>query len=546
VPPEYGGLSPIATESDSIEWMPRHARSVFVFLLLLIPSAQFAWRNRDMPEFAYLHDDGILFVSARSLAAGDGYRIHSLPENPAQTKFPPLYPLYLSLIWQMNPVFPANLALGSFGCWMVLAACLALAWRLYRSDGFSEKRTWVLVGLLGLSPYMILFGSMMFSEIFFTCFALATLLLARREGMSAIVAAGLVAGCAYLARTAGIALLISVPAWLLWKREGRRAGTFALTMLPFVAGWMLWSHAHRLPGGDPTLTYYTDYLGYQFANVGFDNLAVVLWKNADQILYGMGSLVLPKIFDALPVKILTQVIAVAMLAGVVRMVRGGVAVDYTLFAAVSTGLLLVWHYPATERFVLPLYPLLIAGFLTEIEHLAKMLRTGLRHQDFGQRAVAGVFGGGVAAVLAGALALQGYMSFVYLKESADQQRAKLADRRAAYQWMTANLPASAAVLSYDDSLLYLYSGHPGNYKPLMPRWWYAEDHASMVNAYRNLAAYCTSRGLAYIYYTTEDLSRETGEEDRLAVERIIRADPALVPIFSAGIGTVYRVRPSGQ
>jgi hypothetical protein len=511
-----------------------------------------------MPQFASLHDDGLFFLSAQSLAAGHGYRIPSLPENPDQTKFPPLYPLYLSIAWRINPAFPANLALGSFGSWMALAACLALAWRLYRSDGFSEKRTCILVALLGLSPYMVLFGSTMFSEIFFTCFVLATFLLARREGMATIVAAGLVAGCAYLARTAGIALLISVPAWLLWKhgllwkrdllwkRERGRAAIFALTMLPFVAGWMLWSHAHRLPGADPTLTYYTDYLGYQFANVGFDNIAMVLWKNADQILYGMGSLVLPKVFDALPVKILTQVFAVAMLAGVVRMARRGIAVDYSIFGVVSVGILLVWHYPATERFVLPLYPLLIAGFLTEMEHLAKMLRSGLRHRDFGQRAVAAAFGAGVAAVLIGALALQGYMSFVYLKQSADQQRAKLADRRSAYQWMSANLPASAAVLSYDDSLLYLYSGHRGNYKPLMPRWWYAEDHASMVNAYRNLAAYCASRGLTYVYFTSEDLSRETGDEDRLAVERIIRTDPALVPIFSAGIGTLYRVRPSSQ
>jgi hypothetical protein len=526
--------------------MPRRARSVFVFLLLLIPSARFAWQNRDMPEFASLHDDGLFFLSAQSMATGQGYRIPSLPENPAQTKFPPLYPLYLSLIWRINPVFPANLALGSFGGWLALAACLVLAWRLYRSDGYTERRTWGLVGLLGLSPYMVLFGSTMFSEVFFTCFVLATFLFSRREGTRAIVAAGLVAGCAYLARTAGIALLISVPAWLLWRREGRRAGIFALTMLPFVAGWMLWSHVHRVPGADTTLTYYTDYLGYQFANVGFDNIAVVLWKNADQILYGMGSLVLPKVFDALPVKILTQVIAVAMLAGIVRMVRRGIAVDYALFGAVSAGILLVWHYPATERFVLPLFPLLIAGFVMEMEHLAKMLRAGMHHKDIGQRVVAAGFGAVVAAVLLGALALQGYMSFFYLKQSADQQRARLVDRRAAYQWMSANLPASAAVLSYDDSLLYLYSGHRGNYRPLMPRWWYAEDHASMVNAYRNLAAYCASRGLTYVYFTSEDLSRETGEEDRLAVQGVIRTDPALVPIFSAGIGTVYRVRSSSE
>ena len=33
---------------------------------------------------------------------------------------------------------------------------------------------------------------------------------------------------------------------------------------------------------------------------------------------------------------------------------------------------------------------------------------------------------------------------------------------------------------------------------------------------------------------------------RGAVERIIRTDSALVPIFSAGIGTAYRVRSSSE
>jgi hypothetical protein len=103
--------------------MPRHARTSFVFLLLLIPSARFAWQSRDMPWSASLHEDGLFFLSAQSLATDHGYRIPNLPENPAQTKFPPLFPLYLSMIWRLNPMFPANLVLGSFGSGMALAVC---------------------------------------------------------------------------------------------------------------------------------------------------------------------------------------------------------------------------------------------------------------------------------------------------------------------------------------------------------------------------------------------------------------------------------------
>src|SRR5271168_3489810 len=114
----------------------RWLRAAFL-LLLLIPSARFAWRNRDMPDFARLHDDGLLFSSAKSLAGGDGYRIPSLPENPYQTKYPPLYPALLSLIWTADADFPRNLPLATAVSWMIFAACIALCLMLYRGDGFS-------------------------------------------------------------------------------------------------------------------------------------------------------------------------------------------------------------------------------------------------------------------------------------------------------------------------------------------------------------------------------------------------------------------------
>ena len=343
-----------------------------------------------MPEFGYLHDDGIFFVTGKSLASGS-YSIPSLPENPAQTKFPPLYPAYLSLIWKINPAFPANLSLATAMSWLVLVVLVVLSFLIFRHFGFSERNSWWMTAAVGLNPYLILFGTRMFSEVFFTCWLLAVFLVLPRGGLKMAILAGVLAGTAYLSRTAGIALLVSVPAYLLFKKELSRAIAFAAAMLPFIAGWMLWTRAHAFPTHDPTLLYYTDYVRYQFLNVGFDNLAVVLWKNVDQILYGMGSLVLPKVVDSLPVKILTQVIAVAMISGIVRLARRRIALDYALFALVSTGILMLWHFPPNERFVLPLYPLLLAGLVTELAHLAKMLRAAFGHKDRGQRMVAAIF-----------------------------------------------------------------------------------------------------------------------------------------------------------
>src|SRR5580704_15920855 len=167
-------------------------RALAVFALLLIPSALYVWKNPDMPEFGKLHDDGILFVSAKGLATGQGFRILSLPEQPWQTKYPVLYPLYLSIIWRINPHFPDNLPLGRWFSWLLLVICLALS-RV-------GPRPALVVAILAISPYMVLFGTSMFSEIFFLCWLLASLLAAQKQGLAMAVLAGILAGLAYLTR----------------------------------------------------------------------------------------------------------------------------------------------------------------------------------------------------------------------------------------------------------------------------------------------------------------------------------------------------------
>src|SRR4051794_14262756 len=76
---------------------------------LCLPSLLFVWHNRDIPHFGILQDDGLYFIDGKSLAEGSGYRILSLPAQPHETRYPPLYPLYLSLAWRAMPSYPANL-----------------------------------------------------------------------------------------------------------------------------------------------------------------------------------------------------------------------------------------------------------------------------------------------------------------------------------------------------------------------------------------------------------------------------------------------------
>ena len=67
------------------------------------------WAHAHPARFGSYHDDGIYVVTAKALATGQGYRIISLPDAPAQTKYPPFYPWLLSLVWRARPDFPENL-----------------------------------------------------------------------------------------------------------------------------------------------------------------------------------------------------------------------------------------------------------------------------------------------------------------------------------------------------------------------------------------------------------------------------------------------------
>jgi hypothetical protein len=519
---------------------------LLIVCILLIPSILYLWPQSDVPTFCDLHDDCIYFVSAKSLADGGGYRIASLPGEPAQTKYPPLYPLLLSLAWRVNPEFPANLTLAVWISWLALPALLMGLASLYPRLGLSGWRTWILLALIAVNPYTITFSSKLLSEILFMALFVGVLILAERalqkgDDWRTPAAAGIVMGVAYLARSAGIVALGTMPLYFVLRKQPRKAAVFFFCMLPFVAGWMAWARLHEVTTTDPALMYYVDYASYQALNVSFADLPVVLWKNLDGLLSGLGSLVFPRVFDSLFMKILAQVIAVAMIAGVVRLVRRGQAVNYALFALGSSLLLAIWHFPPNERFVFPLFPLALAGLLVELEHLAEMLKAGIRHKDRSQRVAAVMLGSFIVLILCAGLAVQIYMSRVYLPESAQLYRAKRDAQTLAFQWIKKNTPESTAVVSLRDPLFYLQTGRHAITRPVLPMFWYREDREAVIESFRTLAPFARSHQLEYVYYAGLDFGAMS-EEDQTKVDKSIRSSPELDVAFRNGDATVYKVR----
>ena len=126
-----------------------------ILILLCLPSLLFVWQNRDVPHFGVLQDDGVYMIDAQALAQGAGYRIQSLPAQPFDTRYPPLYPLYLSLTWRIIPSFPANLGLAIMLSWFCLPVVLLLAYLWCRRHAFPIPITWLVVGIsVALNPYV--------------------------------------------------------------------------------------------------------------------------------------------------------------------------------------------------------------------------------------------------------------------------------------------------------------------------------------------------------------------------------------------------------
>ena len=115
--------------------------------LLCLPSLLFVWLNRDVPHFGILQDDGVYFIDGRGLAQGSGYRVMSLPSQPFDTRYPPLYPLYPSIAWRLIPAFPANLPTALMLSWLSLPVVLLLTFFWCRRHRFPIPITWTVVTL---------------------------------------------------------------------------------------------------------------------------------------------------------------------------------------------------------------------------------------------------------------------------------------------------------------------------------------------------------------------------------------------------------------
>lgn len=509
-------------------------------LAAVTPAAWLAWTERDMPHFGRYHDDAVYFVSAKSLAEGQGYRLPSFPGSPWQTKYPPLYPAYLSAVWKLDAGFPGNLSLAMACTWIFLPLFLWLAGKEWQAMGLAPPVASALVVLVAFNPFVVLASVSLLSDIPFAAVMMGVLLLLRRETPGAVALAGVLATAAYLTRSSAVVLLATVPLWFLWRRKPRLALLFTGMLLPVVLAWSAWVSAHLPTGRDAATLYYFDYLGYHLNDLRLSDLPLLVWKNADSVLTAIGGTVVYG-FEGWAGAHCKRLLGLAAIAGVVRMTRRNGVSHSHLFAAAYVALLVVWNFKPNVRLLLPATPFLLGGLATELGHLARLLR-GAWRVSTANRAVAAVFA--MAALTLGAAAAYSnlHYNFVRWPRSFAAYRAQNEQERAVFTWIARYLPPDARILASPDIPLYLHTGRQACRLPLDLKPYYRDDEKAYVRPAYQMAEFAQAQGLGYLLATPGDFELALPSSERDQIHAHLRRLPAL---YDRGGITLYAT-PTGR
>jgi len=290
---------------------------------------------------------------------------------------------------------------------------------------------------------------------------------------------------------------------------------------------------------DLVSVYYTDYLGYQILNVTWRDLPVVIWKNLDGVFAGIAELL---IFDLAKTPLgmhLSRLLAVVVIAGTVRLARLRGMTVYHWFAVMYTGILLVWHFPPNNRFLLPLFSLLLAGLYTEAANLAGVIRSAWAG-GLPNRVVAVAIMTGMAIIAVFGVASNVRATFRGIPGIINQHREVLASNRAAFAWIGQHTHAGN-FYAYDDPVFYLYTGRHAASLPVAPQPFYREDREAILRPFRAMREFASEQNIAYLLFTAADFHRDLPDAERSEVRRILAGDGSLRPVYRSALSSVFAI-----
>ena len=333
-----------------------NARGSWLWIATAIAAAAAVLPTLSPGIIGLFHDDAVYVATAQSLAEGHGYRLANLPDAPAQTKYPPLFPQLLALVWRSTPAFPANvLALKSLNLVFIAILLVAMV-KLIQIHVRNAVWPALLLSQLVLvtNPGIMSFADYTTTDVCFTMLVTVSLVLWGRGELHTREELALLAmiAIAILTRSVGISLAAAVVVMNLIRRRYKQSLVYATIAIVLMTSWTLWASLHRIRGS-VLLAYYQAYEA-PAALLLFSDPALA-WR----IVIGNCRLAI----DSLPAVLgpawtfTWPLLLTASVVGCYRLARsgGGIIVAFTVC---YLGVVLL-HPFAPHRYLLPLVPLFV-------------------------------------------------------------------------------------------------------------------------------------------------------------------------------------------
>jgi len=426
--------------------------------LLLALLAVPVWESLDQWHFGQGYDDSVYFVTAKALATGHGYRVLSLPGEPYAVKYPPIYPLFLSLAWRIQPEFPQNLRVAAVMQALLLPVFVALLLGTLRRMGLSWRRIFLSAALTLVTLQMAMMSITLFSELLFLCLLLLAMQVIEKASVNddrwLAMAAGALTGLAYLTRSAALPMLVAAPVFYVLRKRGRLIPYFLAAAVPMAALWHAWTFLHGGSGADPANGTYLNEYAKIIHVTGF-------WSNFLRQLSALSGSVAENIWPGilqgtagLP---LFHIALAAAIMGAVRIGRREQWPVYVIFSGFYLAMIVFWWFDGLARLTVPVWPMLVAGIGEEMSHLAAIAEkdlSGRRWQTVPRWALIAL--GLYMIFRTDRVTTEKIFAMVHREQKMREQDVP------AFSWIVAHKEQGTVLAAWKDATAYLYTGAPAS------------------------------------------------------------------------------------
>jgi hypothetical protein len=435
--------------------------SYLILVIIFSAAIYFYLYASNFQVAGFFHDDGIYIVNAESLYQGTRYSIASLPASPPQTKYPPMLPLIISLVWHINPSFPENVIfMRLFSCLCAILV-LPLAWLYIRQkSNYTLFPLFFFLSALAFNPHFALFSGLVMSEIPFTLFSMASIALflhyGRCQSKSSLYGSLILATIAFYTRTIGIALFFSFLLWFGYKRRFKDAFKILAFMLSATIPWFYWVYRCASATESLATAYYSSYFSWVLRVVwswsSFLSSFLFFPFELSSLLYippfmEVHSFTFITIFSIL----FYFFFLLFFLKGVLYQLRKSPSVD-TFYLLITMVIVYVWPWDKI-RFFIPLLPVVLFHLLEGIKIVKEDITT-LPYRNFTHP----LWQLGVATLLIGIYVMTIPQTTRIIRKSYFNNEILFHRIEEACNWIQNNTEKEDIIASNFDPLVYLFSG----------------------------------------------------------------------------------------